>query len=173
MTVRVKKVKRPDMTIPEKLYVKELVRGLKATNRHFWWNLLARKETATLSYPEEKRKYPERWRGLHRLMHREDGSVRCVACMLCATHCPSGCIRIVAGEHPDPSIEKYPVLFEIDLLKCIFCGMCEEACPCDAIRVDSGVHAPPVYARHDAIRNKEDLLSRGGPSIARQGGGRG
>jgi len=171
MSAKVKKVDRPDMTVPERLYVLELLRGMSATNRHFWRNFLARKETATLNYPEEKRTYSPRWRGLHRLMRREDGSVRCVACMMCSTHCPAKCITIEAGEHPDPAIEKFPVKFEIDLLKCIFCGLCEEACPCDAIRLDSGVHAPPVCARQDAIADKDQLLSRGASSRARQGGG--
>jgi NADH-quinone oxidoreductase subunit I len=170
MTVKVTKVHRPDMDLPEKLFIKEIVKGMITTNRHFWRNWIRRKDTATLDYPNEKRDYSARWRGLHRLMHREDGSVRCVACMMCSTHCPAKCITIVAGEHEDPAIEKVPVTFEIDLLKCIFCGMCEEACPCDAIRLDTGVHAPPVYSRGEAQSTKEDLLARGGPSVARQGG---
>jgi len=103
-------------------------------------------------------------------MHREDGSARCSACLLCETHCPSRCITIVAGEHEDPAIEKQPVSFEIDLLSCIFCGLCEEACPCDAIRLDSGIRAPPVYVRPEALLDREALLSRGGPSLSRQGG---
>jgi NADH-quinone oxidoreductase subunit I len=55
--------------------------------------------------------------------------------MLCATNCPAECIRIVASEHEDPSVEKYPIHYEIDILRCVFCGFCEEACPVDAIRM--------------------------------------
>jgi NADH-quinone oxidoreductase subunit I len=58
--------------------------------------------------------------------------------MMCETACPDDCISITAGESPDPRIEKYPIAFEIDLLRCCFCGLCVEACPEDAIRMDSG-----------------------------------
>lgn len=170
MAAKVKKVHRPEMSVAESLYVVELFKGLLTTNRHFWRNWIRRKDTATLEYPEVKRNYSERWRGLHRLMRRDDGTVRCVACMMCSTNCPANCISIDAAQHEDPTIEKYPVTFEIDLLKCIFCGYCAEACPCDAIRLDSGVHAAPGYTREDVWTSKVDLLGRGGPSTAKQGG---
>ena len=123
----------------------------------------------TSQYPEVKRPYPPRYRGKHRLMRREDGSVRCVACFMCSTACPADCINIVAGERGDEN-EKYPVTFEVDFIKCVFCGMCEEACPCDAIRLDSGVHRAPAYTRADELNGKEDLLSLGTLSVSRQGG---
>ncbi len=170
MTARIVKVKRREMALSERLFLKEIIRGLLTTNRHFWRNWVRRKDTATLNYPEETRPYPPRWRGLHRLMHRADGSVRCVACMLCATHCPAACIEIDEAEHPSIDCEKVPTRFDIDLLKCIFCGLCEEACPCDAIRLDTGTHAPSVTCRVDAVIEMEELLSRGGLSDAQQGG---
>ncbi|MBM4372746.1 MAG: NADH-quinone oxidoreductase subunit I [Deltaproteobacteria bacterium] len=170
MTVKVKVLERPELGLAERGYLGGLLQGMAATNRHFFRNWIRRKETVTLEYPEETRPYPSRWRGLHRLMHREDGSVRCVACMMCSTHCPANCITIVAGEHEDPSIEKYPVSFEIDLLLCIYCGFCEEACPCDAIRLDTGTHAKPACSRDEIRTSRQDLLSRGALSIAKQGG---
>ncbi len=127
-------------------------------------------EIETVQYPEEKVVYPERFRGLHRLMLRDDGAVRCVACMCCPTVCPAHCITIVPEETGDSSTEKRPAVFEIDELRCVVCGLCVEACPCDAIRMDSGQHAIPVEDRGDAIETKESLVSRGVKSIAIQGG---
>mgnify|MGYP001765505529 CR=1 FL=1 len=124
----------------------------------------------TVQYPEEKVQYPERFRGLHRLMLRDDGQVRCVACMLCPTVCPAHCITIIPEESDAKGIEKRPAVFEIDELRCVVCGLCVEACPCDAIRMDSGVHAPAVEERANAIEDKKSLMSRGSQSTATQGG---
>ncbi|HEY4238367.1 MAG TPA: NADH-quinone oxidoreductase subunit I [Kofleriaceae bacterium] len=127
-------------------------------------------EIETVEYPEEKVTYPERFRGLHRLMLREDGAVRCVACMCCPTVCPAHCITIVPEESDSKGIEKRPAVFEIDELRCVVCGLCVEACPCDAIRMDTGEHAKPVEDRAMAIETKQTMLARGVKSIAVQGG---
>ena len=89
----------------------------------------------TLNYPEEHYKYGPRFKGNHILTVKKDGSLRCTACMLCATNCPAQCINIIASEHEDSEVEKYPIAYEIDMLRCVFCGYCEEACPVDAIRM--------------------------------------
>ena len=140
-------------------YVVEAFKGVVLTSRQFMRNLFGRKEVSTVQYPEDRRPYTARFRGRHRLMRRPDEQVRCVACMLCATACPANCITIVAAEHDDKNIEKYPTKFEIDLLKCIYCGFCEEACPCDAIRMDSGFHMTALDNRSLFIYDKEKLMS--------------
>lgn len=176
MAIGVKVVNRPG-SLSQQMYLPAIAEGLGVTFRHFVKNFFGnitgnrdKTDIATLQYPEEKKKYPARHRGLHRLMLREDGQTRCVACMMCPTVCPAHCITIVAEEAPDGRIEKRPKIFEIDELRCVVCGLCEEACPCDAIRMDTLEHAKPTYRRVDAILDKEELLSRGIPSQATQGG---
>jgi len=176
MAIGVKVVSRPG-SLSQQMYLPAIAEGLGVTFRHFVKNFFgnvigqrAKTDIATLQYPEEKKKYPDRHRGLHRLMLREDGQTRCVACMMCPTVCPAHCITIVAEEAPDGRIEKRPKIFEIDELRCVVCGLCAEACPCDAIRMDTLEHAKPTYRRVDAILDKEELLSRGIKSEAVQGG---
>jgi len=149
------------------------LKGLGITVRHFLKNTLRTRKNndiETVQYPEEKVTYPERFRGLHRLMLRDDGAVRCVACMCCPTVCPAHCITIVPEESTSNSIEKRPAIFEIDELRCVVCGLCVEACPCDAIRMDTGEHAKPTEERAHGIETKESMLARGIKSIAKQGG---
>lgn len=175
MPATVTTVQRPKRTVWVQSYVPEITRGLAITSKQFFKNLIAglagkQGDVVTIQYPEVKRDYPARYRGLHRLTYRDDGQVRCVACMCCSTICPANCIHIEAAEHDDPTIEKYPASFVIDELRCIVCGLCVEACPCDAIRMDTGIHAHPYYERDKAFLDKEALLALGIPSTARQGG---
>lgn len=154
--------KRVRMDLYQRSYLFEVLRGLGITFGHFFRNLFGRKASRplqTIRYPEEKRTYPLRYRGHHRLLVREDGSPRCVACYMCATACPAYCIHIVADESSDHAIEKYPAAFEIDMLRCVYCGLCVEACPEDAIRMDTGQHVTPSYNRQDALVGRVDLMA--------------
>lgn len=146
--------------VVEKLYIPAIAAGLGVTIRHFFKNIFGGKEkySVTVQYPDVKIEYPKRFRGMHRLVPREDGKPRCVACFMCQTACPARCIHIVGGETDDRSIEKYPLVFEIDELRCVVCGLCVEACPCDAIRMDTGFHPPPVQNREAANVGRNDLL---------------
>src|SRR5262245_65265915 len=157
-----KPIAKPKRTFAEQVYVPEIVKGLGVTMRHFFKNTFNKRENTeivTIAYPEEKRPYPERFRGVHRLTTRDDGSPRCVACLCCSTACPAQCIHIVADEYPEcdtrRGYERYPQSFVIDELRCIFCGYCVEACPCDAIRMDTGMHAVPYDSRDQFIYKKD------------------
>ncbi|MBY0316543.1 MAG: NADH-quinone oxidoreductase subunit I [Bdellovibrionales bacterium] len=116
-------------------YLPAIFSGLAFTFKTMVKNLSNKKQMPTLNYPEEKYQYSSRFKGNHVLTVKKDGKLRCTACMLCATACPAQCISIVASEDNDPSVEKYPINYEIDILRCVFCGFCEEACPVDAIRM--------------------------------------
>jgi len=144
------------MTLAERLYL-PLLSGLAVTIRHMVQNLLGLRQRVTIQYPEERRRYSHRYRGHHILTTRPDGSVRCVACYLCATACPAECIHIEAGEHPDVNIEKYPVVYEIDMLRCVFCGYCVDACPEEAI-IMSNNYDMAYYSRAQSIVGKADLM---------------
>src|SRR6266550_2015951 len=134
-----------EMTLWERLYFPEIMRGLFVTGYRFWRNLaihilqlfgLAHDATASVT-------------------------VQCTACFLCATACPAECIYIEAGEYPDNSVEKFPIRYEIDTLRCIYCGYCVEACPCDAIRMDSGTHPGNLgFGRKEFVETKEVLMQR-------------
>ncbi len=127
-----------------KWYIPGILGGLWITLRNLIYNLSHRKSMPTLNYPEEKYEYSPRFKGTHVLTVKKDGSLRCTACMLCATNCPAQCITILAGEHEDPSVEKFPIAYEIDMLRCVFCGFCEEACPVDAIRMGPEWQVPGI-----------------------------
>ncbi|MDZ4662363.1 MAG: NADH-quinone oxidoreductase subunit I [Pseudomonadota bacterium] len=128
----------------DRWFLPGIIAGLFFTIKKMLANIFNRKSMPTLNYPEEKFEYSPRFKGTHILTVKKDGSLRCTACMLCATACPAECINIVAAEHDDPVVEKYPVKYEIDILRCVFCGMCEEACPVDAVRLGPEWQIPGV-----------------------------
>lgn len=132
-----------NVRIPEnwksEFYIFDILSGLKLTLKHFFSNLFGGKKTVTIRYPEQKRAISPRWRGRHRLTRHENGFIKCVACYMCETVCPANCIHIESAEIFDKSIEKYPIVFDIDELRCVFCGLCVEACPKDAIRMDTEI----------------------------------
>jgi len=109
------------------------VMGLLVTITNFARSAASRKADPTIQYPEERRQYSPRFRGIHQLTKRQDGTLKCVACFMCATACPAECITIEAGEHPNKKYEKYPLRFDIDMLRCVMCGLCVDACPEEAI----------------------------------------
>ncbi len=138
----------------------EIGRGAWITTRHFFVNMVfhtlslfgiktRRKGAVTIQYPEVRKPLSPRHRSLHRLVRREDGKPRCVACMLCVTVCPSECISVEAGEEADPEVQKSPTRFVVDLNRCCFCGFCVEACPVDAIRMDTGEIRISARSRRD------------------------
>src|SRR5438132_6443746 len=132
-------------------------RAFSVTLRRLFTSLF-KGDIPTINYPEQTRPYSERFRGTHILTVRNDGSLKCVACYMCATICPAECIYIEAGEHPNPEIEKFPTRFDIDMMRCIYCGFCVDACPEEAI-IMSREHHQSVYGRAETIYSIEDRKS--------------
>jgi NADH-quinone oxidoreductase subunit I len=140
-----------NLTFWEKIYIPEILKGMKLTLEQ----MLKKKDTR--QYPEEKWVPPASYRGAPVLVLEEDGVERCVACGLCSRVCPALAIEVQAAE-TEAEKERYPELFEINMLRCIFCGFCEEVCPEEAIVMSSTYEM--VFTKYeDAILGKEQLLT--------------
>jgi NADH-quinone oxidoreductase subunit I len=129
----------------------DILRGMSVTGTYF------AQEKVTVEYPKEKLQTYPRFRGAHALLtDPKTGDTKCVACMLCATICPSRCIHITGEETPDG--RSHPATFDLDLSRCIFCGLCEEVCPVAAI-VMTKVYELATFDKSDFWLTKEKLLA--------------
>jgi NADH-quinone oxidoreductase subunit I len=156
---KLKRLEPPRLKPWEKFFLPQIAVGLGVTAQHIAGVMFGNK-AITIQYPEEQHVPSANYRGVHRLNKDEEGRVKCVACMLCATACPAHCIDIVGATAPStwPDREKYPENFVIDELRCIYCGMCEEACPVEAIEL-TGLYDLTGLAREEMIFDKTKLLS--------------
>jgi len=137
------------LTFWESLYLPEIAKGLGITLKQIF------KPKFTRQYPEERWEPTGSYRGRPVLVE-EEGQERCVACGLCSRVCPALAIEVQAGE-TEKEKERYPELFEINMLRCIYCGFCEEVCPEEAI-VMSKDYDIVFTNQEDAILGKEELL---------------
>ena len=171
------KIKRPELTLADKLYLPAVFKGLWITWKHAWKSMRGTTHGAeqfnssgtgiTMQYPETHwdDHLPEYYRGAPTLVTDEQGRERCVSCQLCEFICPPKAITIMPGEidsdDPWAKVEKRPEEFEIDMTRCIYCGMCEEVCPEQAIflRKDYLVIAT---TREGLVHDKEKLYEIGG-----------
>ena len=93
----------------QRFYLIEIFTGLVITMKNWFFG-----KNITYQYPEQRRNYSPRYRGQH-YIKTVNAVENCTACMLCPTVCPADCIHIEAGERDDK--EKYPVKFEIEILR--------------------------------------------------------
>jgi len=153
------KVKRVRQSLWNRLYLPSIFAGMRVTFRH----IFRRKDT--LQYPENQRKFGDRYRGVPALVKDQDGREKCVACYMCQWVCPPLAITIEAAEfppgHAQHQIEKFPGKFEINMLRCIYCGLCEEACPEEAIFM-SKTYVVTGLSRELMIFDKQKLYEIGG-----------
>jgi NADH-quinone oxidoreductase subunit I len=157
------------LTFMERIYLKEVFKGLVNT-----FKMIFRPST-TIDYVGEKSRPDQRhiaavgYRGEHYLKVDDNGNIKCVACFMCSTVCPSECI-IIEGE-PTPLEDfgaqrfKKPLSFEIDMLKCIYCGMCVEACPKDAIAMTTTYNqvgtkrSDFIYDMARLVKNNDEFMA--------------
>lgn len=160
-----KRVRRNlDLTLWEKLYVFEIIRGMYVTTKHFALNMVGfvfpprgkKRSVFTVYYPEEKVVLPPAYRGRPVLVMRPDGTEKCVACGLCETACPGHAISIVGAERE--SGERYPLSYVLDMTRCVYCGFCEEVCPKEAIVMSSEYQGLAETDRSRMRYSKEQLL---------------
>jgi NADH-quinone oxidoreductase subunit I len=149
--------------VSEQIYLPAVLKGLGNAARHLF------RQPFTVDYDGTERDDPRKYhkpragyRGEHFLKKDDDGHVKCVACFMCAAACPAECIHIEGAATPPEwkNRERYPVRFEIDLLRCIYCGFCEEACPVDAIAL-SPTYNVSSYTREEKVYTRDRLLADG------------
>jgi NADH-quinone oxidoreductase subunit I len=112
----------------------------------------------TIHYPDEKRQYPERFRGLLALTYDpETGEENCIGCRLCEYICPPLVIKVemLKGEK-----RNYAKTFSLELYACEYCELCVQVCPTDAIVMLRTVDLA-TSDRRDLLLDKDRLHALG------------
>jgi NAD(P)H-quinone oxidoreductase subunit I len=94
-----------------------MAKGMAVTFKHLF------RKWITTQYPEQKITVSRRLRGTDIIWEKES----CIACSLCVSACPIGCIIMDTSRGDDKKLKVDYI--SIDFGLCIFCGLCVEACP--------------------------------------------
>lgn len=168
--VKLKFLERPKLTVWERIFFLDFIKGLKVTLK----NLV--QKTITTKYPYEKLTPPKRFRGVHahrvkdgneppsfsvlgKFMEINHNESRCVACYMCQQACPMPTLfKIEAVQLPNG--KKKVTRFEMNLLNCLYCGLCVDACPVDCL-IMTDVYESANYNRASCVIKMEDMIDRG------------
>ena len=89
------------------------------------------RKPVTVHYPDVKRAYPDRFRGVLALTYdKETGEENCIGCRLCEYICPPQVIKV---EMLKAEKRNWAKTFTLELYSCEFCELCVQVCPTDAI----------------------------------------
>jgi len=100
----------------------------------------------TTTFPEEKERQPDNYRGLHRL-----DIETCISCGACERICPNKTITMVDA-NTSKGRRKLP---QIDIERCLFCGLCEEVCPTHALTLTKNYEYTELDRRRFTRRPEE------------------
>jgi NADH-quinone oxidoreductase subunit I len=119
-------------------------------------NLL--RKPVTVRYPDVKREYPDRFRGILALTYDpETGEENCIGCRLCEYICPPQVIKV---EMLKAEKRNYAKTFTLELYACEFCELCVQVCPTDAIIMMKSFDLA-TSDRRDLLLDKDRLHALG------------
>ncbi len=141
---------KPKRNLLQTILHTEILQGMALTMRRLFSRPITRQ------YPDEEIPVALGFRGQHALVRDpETGGSTCVACMRCATVCPSRCIHIRYHEEESRRVVDS---YDIEALRCVYCGYCEEVCPVNAL-VLTEIFEYAAYSRDPFHFTREDLLA--------------
>ena len=155
---------KPKRTLLQTILHVEIMQGMALTLKRLF------SKPITRQYPQEKPDVRPGFRGQHALVRdAATGGSKCVACMRCATVCPSRCIRIRYHED-EQSGGRVVDRYDIEALRCVYCGFCEEVCPVNAL-VLTEIFDYVAYDRQSIFFDQQRLLENWDRFVEQKGEG--
>ena len=156
--------KNIELTLWERLYIFEIIRGMHITSMHFFINLIGfvvppkgkKRRIITVYYPEEKLTLPIAYRGRPVLVaagkwNREMRGMRTLR-----EDMP--CLRHIDCRRRKRERRAVPSSYTLDMSRCVYCGYCEEVCPKEAIVMSAEYEGLAKRNRNNLRFSKEKLL---------------
>jgi len=163
--VKIKYVKRPELSNRERVLFSDFIKGMKITLKNIF------KRPITTYFPFERINPPKRFRGTH--AHRvkdgnEPSSFKVIEkfmdikdgerCYMCQQACPvPELFNIKTIQNKDG--RKKVVEFDMNLLNCMFCGLCTEACPVDCL-IMTDIYETAAFNRVSCVIHINDMTNR-------------
>lgn len=153
-----------------------LLVGLKVTGLNFM------QRQVTVHYPRKTVDNLSTFRSHVELVGKPKSPAepKCIACMMCANVCPSGCFTIKKLKAPKPKegeekpkAKKGPATVMLDFNYCSLCGLCVQSCPVGSLRFTTDAYLSGV-SRQEFVYDLMDRLKKqaatGAPQPEAEGG---